>query len=148
MEAPPTFNDIVLPAAPALTSTAPAQIIWPWFAAALVGLLLLSWSARRRWRLRHLRRIARDWRSGLYDNRDTVFLLAAQLARQLHVSQLPAELPRVQSPRLQSRWQRFVGLLDRVRYERSQIGDSEVSAVLRETQFWLLRAHVGIWART
>lgn len=138
MEAPPTFNDIVLPAAPAVTTMAPEPGVWPWLAAMTVALLTLVWLLRRWWLLRHLRRIQHDWRDGVYDNRDTVFLLAAQVARQAGVAQLTADSMTTEPARLQSRWHVFVRLLDRVRYERGELDQSDVDAVLQETRFWLL----------
>lgn len=138
MEAPPTFNDIVLPAAPALTTMTPAPSVWLLLAAMLLALLILAWLVRRWWLLRHLRGIQRDWRCGVYDNRDTVFLLAAQLARQAGGSQLNTLSMTAEPACLQSRWQVFVRSLDRFRYERGEVEKSDVDAVLQETRFWLL----------
>ena len=137
MEAPPTFNDIVLPAAPAVTTMAPEPGVWPWLAMVSLALLTLVWFLRRWWLLRHLRRIQHDWRCGVYDDRDTVFLVAAQLARQAGVAQLTADSMTAELAGLQSRWHVFVRLLDRVRYERGELDQSDVDAVLQETRFWL-----------
>lgn len=139
MEAPPTFNDIILPAAP----PAPVAQYAPTLALALLALvviLVLWWSLRRWLRLRALKHLLRDWQHNVYDNRDAVFLLAAELRHKQMAKRLTPDSALWSSARQQAQWDAFVDRLDRIRYRTGALASNEVRELFMQTRYWLLQS--------
>lgn len=150
MEAPPTFNDIILPTAPpAAPSSESSSALW--FVIAVAALAFLLWRYACRWqRLRGIMRLKRDWHNGFYANRDIVFLLAAEIRRKLKLRQLTVELPPGVAGHLSERWRFFADDLDRIRYQQQgEITPEKLSALLAEARYWIIQAQppAGIFRR-
>ena len=141
METPPTFNDIILPAAPppAVAQYAPTLALALF---ALVVVLVLWWSLRRWLRLRALKHLLRDWQHNVYDNRDAVFLLAAELRHKLMCKQLTPGSALWSSASQQAQWDTFVDRLDWIRYRTGALASNEVREQFMQTRYWLLQSRL------
>lgn len=141
MEAPATFYDIVTPAAPIVPPPPEsASLLWIVVAGAvlaLAGLVLL----RRWWLLRGLRQLARQWRSRCYDDRETVFLLAAELRAKFKLRQITVQPPAVIRASGHARWRIFVQQLDALRYQAGSNCGETILWLMAETRYWLLQTH-------
>lgn len=138
MEATATFYDIIVPAAPMVASPPPSLPIVAIALAVTVLVFLAAALLRRWWLLRGLQRLTRQWRANYYDDREIVYLLAAELRAKLELRRISAEPPAGLRTDAQARWAVFVRQLDRARYQVSGTHGEGISWLLAEARYWLL----------
>lgn len=138
MEAPATFYDIVAPAAPIAAPPPQSDPIVAIVLGVTVLVFLAAVLLRRWWLLRGLQRLARQWRANYYDDREIVYLLAAELRSKLKLRRISAEPQPGLRTDAQARWAAFVRQLDRARYQVSGVHGDSISWLLVEARFWLL----------
>lgn len=136
----PELYDIILPAAPPPVASGGTGALWLFLAMPMA--LIAGWMVLRALRGVRLVALQRAWRACVYDNRETIFLLADCLRRRFGINDL-SDTPRFYRRGSTKRWDELVAHIDALRYREVAVSRDEMITLFREAQRLIVQSVRG-----